>query len=100
MASQKFALAEVLDHITDEIRKAHARSADQGGPVMQFEECEFEFAIEAEKEASGGLKVWIINLGGGAKRTDSNTIRVKYTKIPGRPYQAEQQQGEGAGPEI
>lgn len=49
---------------------------------MQFAECELEMAIEVEKNGSGGINVWVVQLGGGAKKTDSNTIRVTFKAIP------------------
>lgn len=99
--SQRIPLSEVLAHITAEIRTANERATQTQKPVMQFEECEFEFAVEAEKSAEGGIKVWILNLTAGGKRTDSNTVRIKYTKLAGGPpVQAEQHAMQGEGPGI
>lgn len=48
---------------------------------MRFQECEIELAIEAEKEGEAGLKVWAMKLGGSLKKTESNTIKVKYIAL-------------------
>jgi len=93
--ADRIPLSDVVAHVTEELRKAHARSVAQGNAVMQFEECELEFAVEAEKSANGGIKVWLLNLGGGAKKTDSNTVKIKYVKIPGTVVQAVQLTDEG-----
>lgn len=99
---QRIPLSDLVAHITDELKKAHDRSKEQGQAVMQFEECEIEFAVEAEKSAEGGIKIWVVNLGGGAKKTDSNTVKIKYTKIPGEVIQAVQhpKDEEEEGPSI
>lgn len=97
---ERIPLSDVVAHVTTELKKAHNRSVKEGQAVMQFKECEFEFAVEAEKSAEGGLKVWIVNLTGGAKRTDSNTVRIKYTSIEDNIMQAEQGITDEEGPEI
>lgn len=99
--TERIPLSEMISQVTAEIRKAHERATAGNDAVMQFEECEFEFAVEAEITAEGGIHVWILNLGGGAKKTDSNTVRIKYGKLAdGPPMQALQQGIEGPGPEI
>jgi hypothetical protein len=78
MARDRIPLGELLNHITAEIRDIHHKAMAHGDPVMKFKECEFEFAIEAEDKAEGGFHVWVLKLGGGMKRTESNTIKIKY----------------------
>lgn len=48
---------------------------------MRFQECELEFAIEAEGSAGGGIQVYVLKLEGGLKRTETNTIKIKYTAL-------------------
>jgi hypothetical protein len=83
MAKTRIPLAELVHHITSELRDAHARAVSTGTPVMQFQECELEFAIETERSGKGGINVWIIDAGGELKRNESNTIKVKYVALPG-----------------
>jgi hypothetical protein len=99
--SERIPLSDLIAQITAEIRKAHDFATETERAIMQFEECEFEFAVEAEKSAEGRIHVWIINLGGGGRTTNSNRVRIKYSKLAGElPMQAGQQSAEGAGPEI
>ena len=79
---KKMPLSEVLANITDELIKADENAKKRGFAAMQFVECEIEFAIEAEKEADGGVRVWVLELGGKAKRSEVNTIRVKFSANP------------------
>lgn len=94
MADPKIALATVLREVRNAIRQAHedamaeAEAAEAEAakdptkkpkkPVMKFKECELEFAVDIEIEASGGIKFWVLKLGGGVKRTNSNTIKITY----------------------
>jgi hypothetical protein len=74
-------LAALLEHISGELHKAHERATRDDSAVMRFKECELDFAIEVEGKASGEIKVWILKLGGGVKRTEKNTIKVKYAAL-------------------
>ena len=81
MTANRIPLSDVLAHVAAEIRQAHAKATAEDRAVMKFQECEIELAVDIENSASGGLQVWVINLGGGVKRTDSNTVKVKYTAL-------------------
>jgi len=96
--SEKIQLSEMLDHISLELLEASKKAKARGQATMQFSECEIEFAVETTKEAGGGIKVWISELKAGAKKTDSNTVRIKFGAIPGSPQQASQQTDVQPGP--
>ena len=81
MAQDRIPLGELLEYIAGEIRDIHRKTSAQGEPVMKFKECELEFGIEAENKAEGGFHVWVLKLGGGVKRTEANTIKIKYTAL-------------------
>lgn len=81
MTQDRIPLSELLEHIAGEIRDIHRKTIAHGDPVMKFKECEFEFAIEAENKAEGGFHVWVLKVGGGVKRTESNTIKIKYSAL-------------------
>jgi copper(I)-binding protein len=99
MAQDRIPLSELLAHITTEIRDIHEKAMAHGDPVMKFKECECEFAIEAEDKAGGGFHVWVLKLGGGRKRTESNTIKIKYSALEGREMVAPVEAPEGARPQ-
>ncbi|WP_306393610.1 trypco2 family protein [Telluria beijingensis] len=86
----RFELADVLQHISTQLQEADRAARQRGAPVMQFEECEVEFAVKVEASGSAGLKVWVMEFGAAAKREQANTIRVKYKAIPGQAMQASQ----------
>jgi len=75
-------LADVLGHISAQLHEANERARNQGHPTMRFQECELEFAVELEGKAGGGLQVYVVKLEAGAKRTEKNTIKIKYTALP------------------
>jgi hypothetical protein len=80
--ANRFPLSDLIDVVTNELRIASSNAAAQGSQIMQFAECELEMAIDVEKNGSGGINVWVVQLGGGAKKTDSNTIRVTFKALP------------------
>jgi hypothetical protein len=83
MSEDRIPLGELLRYVSSEVRRVHQEAIAKGEPVMRFAECELELAIEAEGKAEAGLRVWVLKLGGGVKRTEANTIKVKYTALGG-----------------
>lgn len=63
---------------------------------MSFSECEIDCAIDVEVKAGGGFHVWVLNLDAGGKRTEKNTIKVKYAALPEVRYVAAIAQPENA----
>lgn len=96
--SEKIQLSEMLDHISLELLEAQKKSDKRGQATMQFSECEIEFAVETTKEVGGGIKVWVSELKAGAKKMDSNTVRIKFGGIPDTPIQAMQNQADSPAP--
>lgn len=90
MAKKHFPLAEVLTNVAEELLKAQKTANERGVAVMQFEECEVEFAVEFSVEGSGGVNIYVLDLSGGGSRTETNTIRVKFNSIPNKVIQAPQ----------
>ena len=79
MAEPKVPLSQVLDVINAEIRQAHANATKAGHTaVRRFLGCELEFAIDIEAKADGGFQIWVMKLSGEVKRTESNTIKIRY----------------------
>jgi hypothetical protein len=79
---RRLPLATMLDAVKEELLLADRKAKEQGSAIMKFEECEFEFVIETEVDASGKVTVWALELGAGARQTESNKIRIKYVSLP------------------
>ncbi|WP_323003213.1 trypco2 family protein [Denitromonas sp.] len=82
MADQ-FPLADVLSQVASELLKADAMAKARGAAVMQFEHCEVEFAVSAEKGGDAGVKLWVVNAKGSAKSSQTNRIRVRFKSPDG-----------------
>ncbi len=76
----KIPLSDLIELVTSELLKAEQQAKRRANPIMEFQECELEMAIEVETGASGEANVWVFKVGGSAKKTDSNTIRIKFSK--------------------
>jgi hypothetical protein len=85
MIQSRVPLAELLEDITSELRQIHKKAMAGRNPIMRFQECELEFAIDVEDKVEGGFHIWVVKLGGGVKRTESNTIKIKYSALSGPP---------------
>ncbi|WP_321905762.1 trypco2 family protein [Paraburkholderia tropica] len=80
---KRIPLSQVLQKISLEMREADSKAREGGKAVMRFAECELEFAIELEAKGKAGVEVWIARLGGSIKRTEANTLRIKYVALDG-----------------
>lgn len=80
-ALARIPLGDVLEFISNELQSASEKAKTRGSATMQFEECELEFAIDAEIEGSGELKVYVLSLGNKLNRSESNTIRIKFKAL-------------------
>jgi hypothetical protein len=78
----------MLDAVKEELLKADQKAKERGPALMRFESCEFEFAIETEVDASGKVTVFALELGAGARQTETNRIRIKYMGLPNQPLDA------------
>jgi hypothetical protein len=97
-APRRIVLGDLLENVTSELRAANERALAAGNAVMKFKECELELAIEAENQGKAGIKFWVLNVGGSLKRTESNTIKIKYTAIGDTVAETEQTEGPTSAP--
>jgi hypothetical protein len=83
MADELIGLEEVIRTIRAELTAAMLEDA---GGVVRFRpgpvELEFLVQVSREKGADGGVKFWVISIGGSAKATSSTTHRIKVTLDP------------------
>lgn len=77
-------LTELVDYVADQLLQAEERAGKREKHVMRFVECELEMAVAIESEGSAGVRVYVLELAGGRKKTDSHTIRVKFASLPGK----------------
>jgi hypothetical protein len=80
---EQLPLAEVLSQVAQELLTADKTARERGIPVMQFDHCEVEFAVTVEKSAKAGLQVWVVNIGGDAKASHTNKIKVRFKSPEG-----------------
>ena len=70
-------LADLVDAVRAQLEAAALRSRGQD---LQFEvqglHLEVDVAVEGSREGEGGLKVWVLSVGGKRSRTDTATHKV------------------------
>jgi hypothetical protein len=93
-------LSEVLQNIAEELIQAQNRAIERGIAVMQFAECEAEFAVKADYEGGGKVKIYVAELGSEIKKSESNVVRIKFTAIPGVAPMVAPATVEGRAPDV
>jgi hypothetical protein len=80
MAINKVGLRETLEALRVELSESILVSEDK---QIRFEvgeiELEVQFVVEQSKEGKGGLKFWVVEMGGGVTNKDTITHRIKVT---------------------
>ncbi len=80
---QKIGLKEALEALRAELSESILLSE---GKEVRFEvgeiELEFQIAIEKTAEGRGGIKFWVVELGGGTTAKDTTVHKVKIPLKP------------------
>jgi len=98
VARTNIELARLIETVADQLRAA--RSAGPGGdPIIDLAECELELAVEVTNEGGAGIKVWVFELGGRRSKSNTNTVRVRFTPHGAQPI-AFAAQVIGSGPPL
>ncbi|NCR42057.1 trypco2 family protein [Microcystis aeruginosa] len=83
MAINKVGLRETLEALRVELSKSILAAE---GEQIRFEvgeiELEVQFVVEQSKEGKGGLKFWVVEMGGGVTNKDTITHRIKIPLKP------------------
>jgi hypothetical protein len=92
----KLPLSQLIELVTEELRRAARQAQEREDPIMQFEECQLEIAVEVEMKIGGGINIYAFTLGGERTKTNSNTVTITFKRLEDRIYEfPEVQEGEG-----
>lgn len=77
MAGERFPLADMISVLESQLREAARRSVDAGdGVALRVKECTVELGMSWERMGDGGIQLWIVKLGAGVDKTNTETITV------------------------
>ena len=83
MDIQKLGLKETLEALRIEISES---ILDSDGKEIRFEmgeiELEIQVVVEKSKEGKGGVKFWVVEMGGVARNIDAITHKIKISLNP------------------
>lgn len=72
---QTFRLADLLANLSAELREAQQRAVnDQEEDVFRLKACTVELGVTWERNAEGAVEFWVVKLGGGASRVETESI--------------------------
>jgi len=83
--SGNIGLSELLPQIRRELLEAESQ-VEPGKGILKVENVELDLSFVTEKSAEGGIKLWVVNLGG--KYDAQATHSVKLNLLPVRPIEA------------
>lgn len=80
MENVALSLSELISNVADELRLAKNTDANKKS-VMVFKECELELKVNIGVEAKAGIKFWLLDIGGAAKKENAHTVKLKFNAI-------------------
>jgi hypothetical protein len=91
-SENRIALTDAVSELRSELERAITEAQ---GARLKFEAIDvtmqFHVGVTRSREGSGGLKFWVLELGGGLARTDTETqtvtLNLKPVLADGRPVQ-------------
>jgi hypothetical protein len=73
-------LAEYIYQVKRELMQPEEGVVDPV-PLLAIEEVELDIAVTVSIEAKAGLKVYVVELGGGGDRSDAHSVHVKLAPL-------------------
>ena len=98
MARTNIELAKLIETVADQLRSARD-AAVKTDPIIDLAEVELELAVDVTNEGGAGIRIWVFELGGRHSKSNTNTVRVKFTPHGALPVAFELRQA-GPGPEL
>jgi len=98
LARTNIELAKLIETVADQLRSARD-AAVKTDPIIDLAEVELELAVDVTNEGGAGIRIWVFELGGRHSKSNTNTVRVKFTPHGALPVAFELRQA-GPGPEL
>jgi len=84
MPEDRFPLADLIGALGRELREAQRRATSDGEPeVLRLKDCTVEMGVTWEKTAEGGVDFWVVKLGAGATKENTQTMTVSLEPVGG-----------------
>jgi hypothetical protein len=73
-------LAELIEQVKRELL-APSLEGETDIPLLSVDEVELELQVTVKKDVKGGIKIYVLELGGGGSRDDVQKVKVKLSPI-------------------
>lgn len=73
-------LAELIEQVKRELLTP-SLEGETDIPLLSVDEVELELQVTVKKEGKGGIKIYVLELGGGGSRDDVQKVKIKLSPI-------------------
>jgi Trypsin-co-occurring domain 2 len=74
---ERWPLVDMVSALSDQLREAQRRAGPPDGPgALLLKECTVQLGMSWDKKADGGVQFWVVKLGGGLNKSETETITV------------------------
>lgn len=73
-------LAELIQQVKKELL-TQSPDSETDIPIFAVDSVELELQVTVKKEAKGGMKIYVLEMGGGGSRDDLQKVKVKLSPL-------------------
>lgn len=73
-------LSELIQQVKKELL-AQSPDMETDIPIFAVDSVELELQVTVKKEAKGGIKIYVLEMGGGASRDDVQKVKLKLSPL-------------------
>ena len=77
--SESIGLAELIQQVKQELLTPDEEGNDI--PLLSVDSVELELQVTVRKEGKGGVKIYVLELGGGGSRDDVQKVKIKLSPL-------------------
>jgi hypothetical protein len=82
MPEERFPLADLIGALGRELREAQRRATlDDEAEILRLRDCTIEMGVTWEKKADGGVDFWVVKLGAGVTKENTQTMTVSLEPV-------------------
>ena len=89
-------LADLVDYVASQLAEAEARASKRASRIIALQECQLEMAVTVKREGKAGIRVYVLELGGGGSAEQLHRISAKFRPAGEHVFETEEDSGSSA----
>lgn len=79
--SKGIELADLVDYVASQLAEAEGRASKRASRIIALQECQLEMTVTVKREGKAGIRVYVVELGGGGSSEHLHRISAKFRPV-------------------